>query len=31
MRCTLAPLPAADVVFAGPIPTESKIPAPGKS
>jgi parallel beta-helix repeat protein len=30
MRCTLAPLPAADVVFAGPIPTESKIPAPGK-
>ena len=31
LRCTLPPLPAANVVFAGPVPTESKIPAPGKS
>ncbi len=31
LRCKLPPLPAANVEFAGPIPTESRIPAAGKS
>lgn len=31
LRCRLAPLPAADVAFAGQVPAASKIPAPGKS
>jgi signal transduction histidine kinase len=31
LRCTLPPLPAANVVFAGPVPADSKIPPPGKS
>lgn len=30
IRCRLAPLPAASVTFAGAVPAESKIPAPGK-
>ncbi len=31
LKCRLAPLPPAAVAAAGPIPAESKIPAPGKS
>lgn len=31
LRCRLDPLPPATVAFAGPVPAESRIPAPGKS